>query len=435
MINRRSTILKYAALASGGLLLISACGGGDSDDDGKTAITMYYPIQVGGDLESLMNEFIEEFESQNDDISVEAVYSGNYDDTIVQTTAAVAAGEPPAVSVMQASNLYEFIDQDLIAPIDENLENEEDKEWINSFYDAFMMNATDSEGTVWGVPFQRSTNIQFYNKDAFDDAGLDPEDPPKTWEELEEKAEQVQEGSDVDWGIELGTSELDGNWLFQGLTYGNGQGLANDEGTQTYFDDPAVVEALEYWIDLDVERGVHPSGSIDFGTTGQDFTQGKIGITWNTSGNLVSFEEDADFEVGVSEVPGNPEQRGSTGGGNLYLFEDASDAEKEAGMKLIRFLTEPEQLAAWSIATGYVAPSPETWETDEMQEHIEEHPNVSILQDAVEAAGKEMSVYQYGEVRKLMDDALQAAHAGEGTPADLLSDAQQKSDQLLEPYQ
>ena len=87
-------------------------------------------------------------------------------------------------------DLFELIGQDVIVPFDEVATSAEDKAWLKSFYPALMANGVTG-GKTYGIPFQRSTIVLYYNKDAFKEAGLDPNKPPKTWAEMVEMGKKL----------------------------------------------------------------------------------------------------------------------------------------------------------------------------------------------------------------------------------------------------
>ena len=83
--------------------------------------------------------------------------------------------------------MFTLIDEDLIAPFDDYLTSDEDKKWISGFYPAFMENS-QTGGKTYGIPFQRSTPVLYWNKEAFKEAGLDPETAPATWKKWSSSA-------------------------------------------------------------------------------------------------------------------------------------------------------------------------------------------------------------------------------------------------------
>jgi len=425
-------------------MLAVACGNGGNGDNGDAVeeataddpieITMYYPIAVGGPLENVVDGLVEDFEAEHPEIVVDAVYSGDYDDTIVSVQTAIDGGDAPVTSVLLSSDMYQLIDDEMIVPFDDLVETEDEEAWLDSFYEGFLMNSQDAEGRTWGIPFQRSTIVQYWNKDAFEAAGLDPDTPPETWDEMVEMGQQVQDEADIPWGVQIPASGFP-YWMFQALAIQNGVEIGSDDGAHVDFDQPETVEALEFWIDMVEEHEVHPPGIVDWGTTPEDFFQEQVGMMWTTTGNLTDVRDNAPFDFGVAMLPGNVQPGSPTGGGNFYVFADAPEDEQRAAMQLIRFLTEPENAAEWGIATGYVAPKPEDWETETMQEYVADFPEAEVARDQLDYAVRELSTYQRGQVYDIIGDALQAALVGDMTAEEAMATAQEQADNVLQPYQ
>ena len=117
----------------------------------ETELTMYYPIAVGGALTEVVDGIVADFEAANPDIKVNAIYSGNYDDTRVRALSALASGEPAQLAVMFSIDAYDLIEQDLVIPFEEVATTDADKEWLSGFYPALMANGM-IEGQTWGIP-------------------------------------------------------------------------------------------------------------------------------------------------------------------------------------------------------------------------------------------------------------------------------------------
>ena len=103
-------------------------------------------------------------------------------------------------------------------------------------------------------------------------------------------------------------------------------------------------------------------------------------------------------------------------------------------MRLIKFLTQPERTAEWSMKTGYLGTRPDAYQTDALMKYVEEFPAAAVARDQLEFATAELSTYQTGRVRKLLDDAIQAALTGAKSPGDALGSAQSQADRLLKRY-
>ena len=94
--------------------------------------------------------------------------------SIAKALTAVKSGDPPVTSILLSTDMYTLIDEDAIVPFDDLIKTADDRAWLKSFYPAFMENS-QTGGKTWGIPFQRSTIVLYYNKEAFKEAGLDPE--------------------------------------------------------------------------------------------------------------------------------------------------------------------------------------------------------------------------------------------------------------------
>ncbi len=395
----------------------------------ETELTMYYPIAVGGALTEVVDGIVADFEAANPDIKVNAIYSGNYDDTRVRALSALASGEPAQLAVMFSIDAYDLIEQDLIVAY-EDIDGV-NPDWLNSFYPALMANGR-IEGKTWGIPFQRSTIVAYYNKDQFRAAGLDPEAPPKTWDELISMGKALT--NDDTYGLMIPSTGYP-YWMFQALAIQNGKEVMSDDGLTTYFDDETVVDTLEFWQSLSQEHGIMPTGTVEWGTLRQAFLEGQTSMMWHSTGNLTAVKNNASFDFGVAELPANVRLGSPTGGGNFYVFKETSDEERAAAMKLIEFMTSPEQAAAWSIATGYMGVSPAAYETEALKSYTEEFPPALVARNQLENAVAEFSTFETARVREGLNNAIQAALTGTKSAEDALGEAQTSAVRLLRDYQ
>ena len=393
----------------------------------ETELTMYYPIAVGGALTEVVDGIVADFEAANPDISVNAIYSGNYDDTRVRALSAINSGESAQMAVMFSIDAYDLIEQDLIVPFDDLVS---DKAWLDSFYPALMANGK-IEGKTWGIPFQRSTIVAYYNKDLFRAAGLDPEAPPASWDDLISAGKALTK--DGTYGLMIPSTGYP-YWMFQALAIQNGKEVMSDDGLTTYFDDQSVVDTLDFWKSLSSEHGIMPEGTVEWGTLRQAFLEGQTAMMWHSTGNLTAVKNNASFDFGVAELPANVRKGSPTGGGNFYIFKDTSDEEKAAALKLIEFMTSPEQAATWSIATGYMGVSPAAYETDSLKAYTEEFPPALVARNQLENAVAEFSTFETARVRDGLNNAIQSALTGSKSSADALSEAQSAADRLLKAY-
>jgi sn-glycerol 3-phosphate transport system substrate-binding protein len=395
-------------------------------------VEFYFPVAVGGPVTKIVDGLTADFMKENPDITLKPVYAGGYSDTLTKAVTATKSGQGPQLAVLLSTDVYSLIDDELIVPFDNT---PEDKAWLASFYPAFMKNG-EVNGRIWGVPFQRSTIVMYYNKDAFREAGLDPEKPPATWAEHAEFARKLtrRDGDKVTrWGVEIPGDGFT-YWLLQAMVAEAGGEMVSANGTKVSLDSPAVVEALQYWVDLGIKDKSHPPGIVAWGTAPRDFLEGKAGMIWHTTGNLTNIRTNAKFDLGVAMLPAGKRRGSPTGGGNFYAFKGASAAQQAAGLRFLKWVTSAERAAAWGIATGYVATRPDAWQTPAMKDYVAGFPAAAVARDQLEFAVPEFSTHDNQRVSQLLDDELQAALLGTKTPKAALDSAQTGATRILRPY-
>jgi len=399
-------------------------------------LEFYFPVAVGGAAADTIKSLTADYASSHKDVHIKAIYAGSYGDASAKAITAARGGNAPQLSVLLSTDMYTLIDNDLIVPFDKYVSKSEQKNWIGGFYPSFMSNS-QADGKTWGIPFQRSTPVMYWNKAAFAAAGLDPNHAPANWDELVSISKALTKkdanGNVSQWGVRIPSAGFP-YWLFQGLAIPNGATLASGDGKTTYFNDPKVVEAVQFQYDLSHKYGVMAPGSIDWGATPKAFFEGKTAIMWTSTGNLTNVVKNAPFDFGVAMLPAKSSRGAPTGGGNFYLFKDSSDAQKAAAVKFVEWITAPAQAARWSIATGYVAPRPDDWNTPALKDYVKKVPAALVARDQLNFAKAELSTYQNRKVTKIFNDALASVLSGQVDAKTAMDAAQAKADAVLKPY-
>jgi sn-glycerol 3-phosphate transport system substrate-binding protein len=399
-------------------------------------ISFYYPIVVGGPLEKVISALIAEFEKSNPDITVKPVYSGNYGETLTKVLTANRSGQPPQVAVLLAADSYTLLDEDAVAPVDGFLKTPADKAWLEGFFPAFMMNGRH-DGKTYGVPFQRSTQVLFWNKDAFRQAGLDPERPPATWDELVEYGKKLTirdaRGVVSQWGL-IVASGVTSHWYLQGFTTPNKARLMNDAGTETYLASPEAIESLQFFVDLSRKHKVMRDGIVDTGTSPKEFTDGQAAMMHNSTGNLTSVRRNAKFPFGVAMLPAHLTRGSATGGGSMFIFRKSTPEQLDASFRFVKWMTSAEQAARWSIETGYVAPRQDAWDLPVMKQYLRDFPAAGVALEQLPYCVAEFSTHEGSRTTKALEDAIEASITGVKTPARALADAQAESARILRSY-
>ena len=414
------------------LLLLGVAGA-------QTQITFYYPVGVSGPLARYIETYVEEFEAAHPDIDVETVFGGNYTENQTKVIAAQRAGTPPDVAVLLSQELNTLISLDAVDPLQPLIDADPEMQAaVEDFFPGFMLNST-RDGVIWSLPFQRSTPVLYYNKDAFREAGLDPEKPPTTWDELIEYAEKLtkknESGQVTQWGVMIPTEDRS-TWLLEGLVMQAGGSLYDPEGEGKVatINTPEVKAAIQLKADLAQVHDVSPDGVIAWGTVANDFAAGNVAMIYHSTGSLGFIRDNADFEFGTAFLPANTQFGAPTGGGNFYLLKGADPAKRDAALEFIKWMTTPEMAARWSIDSGYVATRESAWETPAMQEYTNQYPQALTARDQLQYAQAELPLYALQEIKDIVSKAEQDIVLGRATADEALTEAQRKADEVLSRY-
>lgn len=405
----------------------------------KTTIDFYFPVPVQGALAREMTRIVKEFNDAHPEIEVVAAYTGSYDDTRLKTQAAVEAGKPPAVTLMSANFVQEFVIGGEIEPIDDLLaENGRDpKTFLDDFWPALKGNAT-AHGRIYAIPFQNSTPLLYINLDHFKEAGLDPAKPPATWAELAAAAQKLtrRDGDRVTrYGFEMPGSYDYLGWLTQAFTMSNGGQFFNvDMPGEVYYDQPSTRGAVQLLHDLVFKYKVMPEGVIDPNQTSTDFFAGKASMVMLSTGSLSFIRQGAKFPYTVAFVPRNVRNAVPIGGASLIIFKGITPDQRKAAWTFVSAMTSAETLGAWSRFTGYFAPRKGSYELPEMKAFVTEHPDALIAVRQLDYAEPWLSTYNVVAVRKAIEDQVQAVLAGKKMPEEAVRDAQKNADEILRPY-
>lgn len=398
----------------------------------KVELKMYYPVGVAGPLAKLMNEMVGDYNKAQKEIYVEPIYAGSYREAMEKAQTAIMAGKPPAVAVLDAPVLLTLLDMDAIIPLDEYIEQEGGKTYVDTFVDAFMKIARH-EGSIWSIPWQRSTPVFYYNKDSFREVGLDPNKPPETWEDVVEYAKKLTKrdasGKVVRWGVEIPINF----WLLKPLILQSDGILDNESGTKVYFDTEPVREAFQFLRRLAFEEKVMPAVR-EWGASVSDFAAGATAMLYNSTGALTFIRKSTKYDFGTAFLPRHKKQLCIEGGGNFFIFKKTKKEKQDAAWKFIKWMTSPENAAKWSLGSGYVAVKKAAFEVPEYKEYLAKWPQAKTAYYQLEIAERNMMTHRVNELVDLVDRTIERVMGG-GDLDVALKDAQAKADKILEKYQ
>ena len=399
-------------------------------------LTMYFPVNVGGDAAKLIDQMTADFNAENPDIQVQSVYTGNYDDTVTAIQTAIQGGNAPDLFVSLATQRFTMADTKMAMSLDDLIAADpEGQAFIDDFIDGFMLDSY-VDGSIYSIPFQRSTMVMFYNKDAFAEVGLDPEAPPKNWDEMVEYAQKLTNENRYGVGIALNSGSA--QWAFTGFSLQNctnGVGLMSADGKEVYFNTPENIEALQLWLDLQNKYKCMAPGIVQWTDLPTQFLAGEVAMIYHTTGNLTNIKNNATFDFGVCFLPAGRQYGAPTGGGNFYITNGISEERQKAAWEFIKFCCSTERAAQWSIDTGYVATRESCYETQLLKDYYESFPEALVAYQQLPYAQPELTTYSAAEMWRILNDNIQAAVTGEMTAAEALEAAQQQGDDLLFDYQ
>ncbi|MET3162300.1 UNVERIFIED_ORG: sn-glycerol 3-phosphate transport system substrate-binding protein [Arthrobacter sp. UYEF10] len=342
---------------------LSACGGPDTG--GTTAASEAADIDFSGVKPAAKIDFwsnhpgksqdveksiIEKFHAKYPDIKVNLVTAGaNYEEIAqkFQTSQAAKSGLP-AVVVLSDVWWFRYFTNGSIIPVDGLIKE------LDIKVDDFRQSLVDDykyDDRQWALPYGRSTPLFYYNKDHFAAAGL-PDRAPATWQEFGEWAPKLKAASGAQYAYIYPALAGYAGWTLQNNLWGWGGGWSTD--WEITCDSAESVEALQ-WAQDSIYK--HAWAGVSSKEAADDFSAGLTSSTISSTGSLLGVLKSATFNVGVGFLPGGPKAKTGvcpTGGAGLGIPSGISKEEQLAAGTFLKFMTEPENTAAFSAATGYM---------------------------------------------------------------------------------
>ena len=390
-------------------------------------VTIWYS-QTGVYSQTLLDIIGEFNEMHKGEIEVEGVYSGSYTDTLTKLLAAMVANDLPTIAQIEQSRIGQFIDGDAFESLTKFINREpEFKAQMDDFFDAFIT-AQTYDGQLMAFPLNPSTPLLYINKDLFRQAGLDPDKRPVTWEDVYDVSEAIAALGDEYYGLRFSTSD----WILEQYLWSWGGEVISEDGREMLIYSPENVAALEF-----LQKAIADEVWVWVASGGSDLDlSGRIGLTQRSTGSIEYLLANATWEVGAFEMP---EQGGSKlpiGGANVYMFKDKSEAEKEAGWELLKFLSSKENTLRWALNTGYMASRKSAFNSPEMQEELARVPIKGVTYDQLmNRAVRRPWFGPYREVLAEFTDTFQTIITDADADCDaLLKRTQETCQEILDDY-
>ena len=435
-------------LVASALALVACRGDGlRTDDDGRTKVVIWHSMvsPLDGSLKRIINEFNE---SQRE-YRVEAIFQGTYNESLNKLIASLGARNIPALIQLDDVSTQIMIDSSEITPLQEFVDAEG---YDLSDFDPKALSYYQQEGVLYAMPFNLAGPILYYDRQAFSEAGLDPDRPPRTLEEVREYSEKLvvrdESGKVTRAGISLQIS----GWLFeqmlakQGALYVNNGNGRDGRATEALFAGPEGKEIIEWW-DAMVDDGL----ALNSGSSGTDamlaVAQGKAAMTMQSTAALgavvallaIAGEDPA--RLGTGPLPA-PEGTGGgivLGGAALWILRDRPEEEQQGAWEFLKFAQQAEQQAKWHVETGYFTSRLSAYDLPAAVQRAEQFPQfrtaVQQLRDSPDnAATQGALIGPFQAVRERLTDAFELVLGGGGDPTAELEAAAEDATEIIRQY-
>jgi multiple sugar transport system substrate-binding protein len=389
----------------------------------KTKITFwnYWDGQNGEAIKAL----VDKYNQDHPNVEVENVFIG-FNDLLPKLLAATAGGDAPDVAAGDLIWMPKLARSGALVPLDDQIASAGFD--VSDIYPA-LLNAGKYEGKTYSLPVSTNNLQLFYNKDLFEQAGLDPSNPPTTWDELRSMAKQCTNESDGVYGMELFTEPGEGlTWQFQVYLWQAGGDFLNEDMTKAAFNSPAGEQALQFWVDLlntDKSAPLAPWG---------EFGQGKACMAMDGSWMVGGMTAEPPFNFGTAAmpIPTGGKEATNMGGEQLVVFK-TDEAKQQAAFDFITWLTSPDVQTEWDKQTGF-APIRESVATSpEYLDYVNTSmPALLPFVENQKNAHNRPPVPNYPEISDAFSRELEAALLGQASPQEALTKAEQAVNELLQ---
>jgi sn-glycerol 3-phosphate transport system substrate-binding protein len=450
------------------LLLAAACGGGDDDSssggggEGSSDLASQCPIGSIDELpasqkpveitywhafprenERLITEITDAFNASQSDVKVKLVNQTSYGDNLTAFRAAYGKSDSPDLLSLEDKETQQMIDSQAVIPAQACVDADD--------YDMsdFLPRVTDYftvEGTLWPMPFNVSNPVLYYNRAMFTAAGLDPDKPPTTVDEITTASQKIVDAGVAPhgWALKLDPFLLEQWTAMAGkefVDHGNGR---DARATKVLFDNDAGL-AVYKWIDDMYKSGLaentgRPEGNINHYLAVGNRTSAMTADTSAALGTVLSIiGQFPGVELGVAALPGLPGDGATVvGGGANYIVKGGDPAKIEATWRYLKYLDDPETQATWA-QTGYIPIRQKAVDLPALQQLWQKQPYYKIAFDQLASdnttvAAKGPVIGDFTGVHKAEIDSMEAMVTNGISPEDALKQAADNSNKAITDY-
>lgn len=409
-----------------------------------TQISAQDPIEIkfwhamSGSRADVVQGLVDQFNTANPDVMVVAEYTGSYAETLTSALASIGTGEEPDIVQVYEVGTRAMLDSGAIVPVQELAGGELD---VSQFI-APITNYYTVDGALRCMPFNSSTAMLYYNKDMFEAAGLDPEKPPTTFDEVYEMGKQIIDSGVAPGAISFGWPA----WIMEQTFAKHNQFLANEDNgrsglaTEVYFNSDFGVKVLTEWQRW-ANDGVLVYGGREY-SANDPFLAGEFAMLAQSTSSLGGIQKNATFNLGTAFLPrlaGYEEGNNVIGGGCLWALAGHSDEEYSAIWRFYQHLSSTESAIYWHKGTGYFPSTNAAVAQLEEEGWFDENPNFRTAFDQILSgnntpAAQGVLLGDFVTIRDIVGAAIEESVVNGVDPKEALGAAVDEADGLLSDY-
>jgi len=409
----------------------------------KTSISFWHAF--GGGRTAFIERMVEDFNYTHPNIEVNVEYKGSYRDTLNASLMAAKQGQAPHIVQYFEVGSQFALDSGIFATFEEYVKKG-DYAMLDDFI-APVANYYKIGGKFNSIPWNSSNPILYYNKTLFKKAGLDPDNPPKTYGGVMDACEKIISSGAAPKGI---TWPLH-TWFVEQWVCMQGELLANNENgraaraTDVYADSDAMKRIMTWWKALyDKEYYAYSGKPEDWDGANQIFVTQQAPMLI-TSTSDVTFHQNAaaenGYELGTGFLPapdGIDRNGVVVGGASLWMTKGHPEAEMDAAKTFLLWFTNTENMVRWHKGTGYFPVRSSAVDVVKLQKWFERNPAYraafdQLLQTKVNRASQGGLIGPFPEIRTIVSDAVQKIFAG-APVEEALAAADKRADKALADY-
>jgi sn-glycerol 3-phosphate transport system substrate-binding protein len=412
--------------------------------DQPVGITFWHSMPRAN--EETLIRLTDAFNASQDAVRVNLVNQTSYEDTVEKFRNALATGELPDVAQLPETFLQQAIDSQAILPIQACVDADD--------YDLsdFLPRVVDYytvDDTLWALPFNVSNPVLYYDKAAFRSAGLDPEQPPATLEDVRAASEAIKaSGYPAGFALKIDAFFFEQFLAKSGKPYVNNGNGRKERATEVQFDNKQGREFFTWMSEivadgLAITNARTGASAIDnylaIGNSQAAMTVDSI-AGLGTIAQVLGSGQFSHVELGVAPMPGPTDKGGVlVGGAAFYITKDISPEKQAAAWEYAKFMDEAENVAEWSAGTGYIPIRESAVELPVLQQRWAEIPGFRIgyeqlLEGKNNLATAGPVIGDYLGVRVAVDEAVTRMLTDGKKPKPSLEDAKNESDAVIQDY-